>query len=128
MTQITFVRCDQPALPQDFEWPEQTIAWWEQWRQSPLSEHFMSMDWDYLLDTAMIHAAYWSGDLSKAAELRIRVQQFGVTPMARAQLRIEFADADERDARRPASTPARDRLAPLVLLHGGVEEPSGTDG
>jgi hypothetical protein len=96
----------QPDLPTrrisnlDLEWPEQTAVWWAMWGESPLSAEFTSTDWAFLLDTAWLHAALWSGDMKVAAELRLRVAKFGATPEDRARLRITFADADEKDEKR----------------------------
>jgi hypothetical protein len=105
MTTIEFVRGEQPELPENINWPERTQQWWAMWAESPLSATFGQTDWDFLLDTAILHAAYWSGDLSAAAELRIRVAKFGATPEDRARLRIQFAEADERDTRNAGRTP-----------------------
>ena len=127
MTVIDFRPAPQPDLPEGVDWPEPTLAWWAAWGRSPLAEHFMEVDWQYLADTALCHAEVWgSGNLGMLPELRIRVQQFGVTSMARAQLRIEFADADEKDSRRsPARPSARERLGELVVLPGGLEAAEG---
>jgi hypothetical protein len=47
-------------------------------------------DWDFLLDTALIHHWMWTrGDFERAGEVRLRVQQFGATPEARQRLRVE---------------------------------------
>lgn len=78
-------------------WPPQTIAWWQMWDESPLSNEFTDSDWTYLLDTALLHAAFWSGNMKAAAELRQRVAKFGATPEDRARLRIQFAVADESE-------------------------------
>ena len=99
MTTITFVPGEQPELPDDIPWPDRTRDWWAMWAESPLSDTFGQTDWDFLLDTALLHASVWSGDMSAMAELRIRVAKFGATPEDRARLRIQFADADERDRR-----------------------------
>lgn len=90
----------QPPLPDTQEWPAETVRWWANWRDSPLSSLFGITDWDFLLDTALLHAALWSGTLSALPELRLRVAKFGATPEDRARLRIEFADADEADEKR----------------------------
>lgn len=95
-TVVRFEPADQPPLPDEIPWPEQTQRWWKMWADSPLSENFGATDWDFLLDTALLHAQYWSGDTSKSAELRLRVAKFGATPEDRARLRIQFADADEK--------------------------------
>jgi hypothetical protein len=89
----------QPDLP-EAEWPPVTREWWCMWGGSPLSAEFTSTDWAFLLDTALLHAQLWGGNMSVAAELRLRVAKFGATPEDRARLRITFADADEKDEKR----------------------------
>ncbi len=112
---------DSEGLPADLEWPAQTVNWWQMWADSPLSTDFTSTDWSFLLDTAMLHAAYWTGDLKVAGELRQRVAKFGATPEDRARLRITFAAADEADDKRgrPAGGAAtRARRGPLKAADG----------
>lgn len=47
-------------------------------------------DWDFLLDTALMHHWMWTrGNFELAAEVRQRVQQFGATPEARQRLRVD---------------------------------------
>lgn len=92
-----------------FEWPARTREWWRMWAESPLSADFTQTDWDFLMDTARIHAAYWLGDLKLAAELRLRVAKFGATPEDRARLRITFAQADDADDKREVKESSRDR-------------------
>jgi hypothetical protein len=53
-----------PELPDGYEWPAATMAWWETWRESPEAQLFLATDWDYLLDTALLHADFWLGDRS----------------------------------------------------------------
>ena len=108
MTTIEFVPGEQPELPEEINWPKRTQEWWAMWAESPLSKTFGQTDWDFLLDTAILHAAYWMGDMSAAAELRIRVAKFGATPEDRARLRIQFAEADERDVRNKGANPKAD--------------------
>jgi hypothetical protein len=74
------------------------------WADSPLSDDFTSTDWSELLDTARLHAAFWFGDNSVAAELRLRVAKFGATPEDRVRLRIQFAMAKNAE-NRPPGTP-----------------------
>jgi hypothetical protein len=76
------------------------------WNESPLSAEFTQTDWDFLLDTALLHARFWQGDPKMAAELRLRVAKFGATPEDRARLRITFAQADEAEERQPSTTAA----------------------
>lgn len=114
----------QPELPQfeldgePFVWPARTVEWWQMWGDSPLSAEFTSTDWSELLDTALLHARFWSGDAKIAGELRLRVAKFGATPEDRARLRIQFAAADEADEKRakPSGGSARQRRGPLKAV------------
>lgn len=117
-TVIRFERGQQPELPADYPWPEPTRAWWKMWAESPQAEHFMQTDWDFLLDTAMVHAELWAGNIGAAAELRLRVAKFGATPEDRARLRLTFAEADEKDGARPAGGGARERYGNLRAVSG----------
>jgi hypothetical protein len=103
---IKFVRGRQPQLPKDMEWHSQTRKWWAVWAKSELAKNFTIDDWQFLLDTALMHNAMWlKGQWTLAAEVRLRVAKFGQTPEDRARLRIVFADADERNPnRKPGST------------------------
>ncbi len=96
---------DQPKLPpriavgggESIAMPAQTKRWWRMWADSPLSDEFTETDWSELLDTAVIHGRFWSGEVKLAAELRLRVAKFGATPEDRARLRITFAQADRAE-------------------------------
>lgn len=97
--------CPQPPLPAYFpwegkklKWPDQTVQWWENWGESALREGFLAHDWQYLMDTAILHAKHWLGLDSKAAgELRQREAKFGTTPEDRARLRIIVVSADNAE-------------------------------
>ena len=41
----------------------------------------------------MVHNAFWNGDQKCAAELRLRMANFGATPADRARLRIQVTTA-----------------------------------
>lgn len=117
-TILRFEEAERPELPEGYPWPDETLEWWDMWRDAPQSEHFGSTDWSFLLDTAFLHANLWgNGDLSVMAELRIRVAKFGATPEDRARLRMQFAEADEADGRRaePSRPSARDRAKVVQL-------------
>jgi hypothetical protein len=66
-------------------------------------------DWDFLLDTALLHARYWEGDEKVAAELRLRVAKFGATPEDRARLRMSVGEPDAKggSAKKVARRPDR---------------------
>lgn len=134
-TVLRFEQAEPPELPTlkvkvegdlvEMPWPDRTLDWWDMWKASPQAEHFSSTDWDFLLDTALVHARFWSGDLSAAGELRLRVAKFGATPEDRARLRMQFAQADEADSKRPAGTSSKKRYADLKVLPGGGDAVAG---
>ncbi|MFJ4356907.1 hypothetical protein ACIP25_11620 [Streptomyces massasporeus] len=130
MTQtiLRFEKAEAPDLPDfrikneegrsvKFRWPPRTVEWWAKWRASPQAEYFSSTDWEELLTTALVHARVWSGDLSAAPELRLRVAKFGATMEDRARLRMQFAAADEADSKRPEEVQSsRERRGVLRAL------------
>lgn len=135
-TVLRWERAEPPELPDvhierdgelvEFVWPARTREWWQMWKDSPQADHFGSSDWQFLLDTALVHARLWRGDLSAAAELRLRVAAFGATPADRARLRMVFADADGADSGRGASggPSAKERYGQLRSLPGGKGQPA----
>ena len=106
----------QPALPKGYTWHSRTRAWWKAWASESQSAFFSVTDWEFLIDTAMLHSKMWNGDLKQAAEVRLRAAKFGATLEDRARLRIQAgpgapaADlkaADDLEAKRAAR---RERL------------------
>lgn len=87
-----------PTLPKGMTWPEPTKKWWLNWRKSAQAKTFVASDWDFLLETALLHAAFWDGDKTVAAELRLRVAKFGATPEDRLRLRMNITQPDEDGA------------------------------
>lgn len=85
-----------PPLPGTHEWPPATLAWWETWRTCAQASRFTDTDWSFLLDTAVLHAEFWLGNRSVAAELRLRAAKFGATPEDRARLRIAVGDPEKQ--------------------------------
>lgn len=94
----------QPPLPEVMPngevWPERTVEWWSMWGVDPLAADFRPTDWSELMDCAVIHGLYWSGEVKLAGELRLRTAKFGATAEDRARLRIQYAAADEADDKR----------------------------
>ncbi len=94
----------QPKLPERMPngdpWPARTRAWWRMWGKDPLAAEFRATDWAELMDTAVLHGLYWSGEVKHAGELRLRTAKFGATAEDRARLRIQYAAADEADDKR----------------------------
>jgi hypothetical protein len=88
-----------PELPADVleeDWHPQTLRWWNTWRSSPQAQTFLQTDWDFLLDTALMHHTMWAkGRWEFAAELRLRAAKFGATPEDRARLRMKVTEPDK---------------------------------
>lgn len=118
VTTLRFERADQPPLPAG-DWHPATVEWWRVWGESPQAEHFMAVDWSFLVDTAVFHHSVWCArDAGKSSteagkELRLRVQDFGATVASRLRLRMQFAEADEKDGGQVTTPSARDRRGPL---------------
>lgn len=77
-------------LPKETPWHPRTVAWWATWRRSPLAQTFTEADWDFLLDTALLHSEMWNGETKLASEIRLRVSAFGSTPEARLRLKLKI--------------------------------------
>lgn len=74
------------------EWHPQTRRWWNNWRASPQGTRMLTdVDWDFLLDTALMHHTMWAeGRWEFSAEVRLRAAKFGATPEDRARLKMEI--------------------------------------
>ena len=58
-----------------------------------MAQNFTENDWDFLIDTAMLHTAMWNGGpATLAAEIRLRVGAFGGTPEARLRLKMKVTE------------------------------------
>lgn len=112
-TVLQFETAAPPDLPEDYEWQSQTRKWWEMWKLAPQAALFGQSDWYFLLDTALIHTEVWGGNTSLAAELRLRVSKLGATVEDRLRLRVQFAEADEKDAARQPASSSRERYGEL---------------
>lgn len=101
-----------PELPDNIPWPAPTRRWWDTWRTSPQAQTFTDTDWDFLLDTALLHARFWEGDEKVAAELRLRVAKFGATPEDRARLRLSVGEPETK----PDAKPTESRYSHLRVI------------
>jgi len=78
------------VLPNHEQWHQRTRDWWRTWRTSAQAQTFTATDWDFLLDTALMHHTMWSqGRWEFASELRLRAAKFGATPEDRLRLRLQ---------------------------------------
>jgi len=98
------------ALPDAELWHPRTMSWWDTWRRSAQAQTFTATDWDFLIDTALMHHTMWSkGRWEFASELRLRAAKFGATPEDRARLRMQVTPQPAAPAaeEKPASRYAR---------------------
>ena len=102
-----------PHLP-DFDWHARTVEWYATWQRSPMAQTFIAADWDFLIDTAMLHTEMWNGNPGLAAEIRLRVGKLAGTPEDRLRLRMQV----ETEAKQAAAPRAMsdDRRARLVAI------------
>lgn len=93
-----------PELPEmDEGWHPRTLAWWETWRRSAQAQDFTPTDWDFLIDTALMHSVMWSkGRWEFASEVRLRAAKLGATPEDRLRLKMSVQTPGD-SAPRPAS-------------------------
>jgi hypothetical protein len=94
-------------LPDDADWHPRTLQWWNTWRESPQASTFIDTDWDFLLDTALLHHVMWTkGRWEFASEVRLRAAKYGATPEDRARLKLKVDDPTAKPqtaAQRPAN-------------------------
>lgn len=104
-------------LPEGDEWHPATQRWWGRWCESPLAVNLPAVDWSELEACAVLHHEFMrKRSFTLGSELRLRMAKFGATPEDRARLRIQLADADEKDSKRPAELSARERRGTLHAL------------
>ena len=81
-----------------------TVQWWETWRRSAQAQVFIDTDWDFLLDTALLHHVMWTkGRWEFASEVRLRAAKYGATPEDRMRLKLKIETPADRQP--PAETP-----------------------
>lgn len=90
------------ALDEGELWHPRTLAWWDTWRRSAQAQTFQPTDWDFLLDTALMHHTMWAKKRWEfAAELRLRSAKFGATPEDRARLRLKVTEPEKPKPAQP---------------------------
>jgi hypothetical protein len=100
-------------------WHQRTVAWWDTWRRSAQARTFVGTDWDFLIDTALMHHTMWSkGRWEFAAELRLRAAKFGATPEDRARLKIEVMEPKQAPAAPKPDADSRGRRDRLLRAVG----------
>jgi len=106
-----------PELPDHpwGQWHVRTVTWWESWRRSPMAQTFIAIDWDFLIDTALLHSLMWEGQLNLGCEVRLRVEKMGATARDRDRIRVLITGPDHQKAEPHSDLVARrERLRHLV--------------
>lgn len=92
------------VLPDQESWHLRTVQWWETWRRSAQAQVFIDTDWDFLLDTALLHHVMWTkGRWEFASEVRLRAAKYGATPEDRMRLKLKIETPADRQG--PPETP-----------------------
>jgi hypothetical protein len=89
-------------------WPAETRRWWTSVSRMPHAALWTDSDWQYALDTALVAAAFHSGDARMAGELRQREKVMGLTQDARRDLRIRYV-APAGETEEPAGVAIMDQ-------------------
>ena len=96
-------------------WHPRTVLWWEMWRRSAMATIFTPVDFDFLLDTALLHSCFHHGQLNLAGEIRLRTEKMGATARDRDRIRLQIVDTDQELVHVPNMDKARrDRLKVLT--------------
>lgn len=96
-----------PPLPQrpivvdgPTDWHDQTVEWWIDTWQSPMSPEFDDSDMHALVMLAvLIDDFWWCPSKELAAEIRLQRACFGLTPLDRRRLQWEIDRGDEAGER-----------------------------
>lgn len=102
-----------PELPDDAisePWHPMTIRLWETLRGNPMLVDLPDLDWQFLIDTALMHHIMWAtGKFTHAQEIRLRLAKFGATPEDRMRLKMQIVTPS--DANPAPIRPADESLA-----------------
>lgn len=90
---------------QEYPLEARTRDWWEAVSTMPHCVLWQPSDWQFAVDTAMVHADAAHGKTTAMAELRMREKVMGTTVDARRDLRIRYVDPE---ADGPAIAPVAD--------------------
>jgi hypothetical protein len=81
--------------PQEIPIEKRTRDWFKAVTSMPHCILWQPSDWQFCLDTAMVHASANHGSVSAMSELRQREKIMGTTVDARRDLRIRYVDPEQ---------------------------------
>lgn len=91
---------ERPDLPGARDWHPQTVEWWNDLWAAPMAAEYHSSDRHALFILAALVDDFWlEPSNSKAAEIRLQRQAFGLTPYDRRRLEWTIESAEESKAR-----------------------------
>lgn len=64
-------RTPAPELPAGIPWPRETLNWWTTLGNRPRTPD----EWEFCLETALVHADVWGGNTARTRELRQRLDR-----------------------------------------------------
>jgi hypothetical protein len=89
-----------PELPGSRDWHPQTVEWWADLWTAPMAAEYHSSDRHALFVLAALVDEFWlEPTTSRAAEIRLQRQAFGLTPYDRRRLEWTIESAEESKAR-----------------------------
>lgn len=83
---------------QEFPIETRTFDWWDAISTMPHCVLWTKSDWQFALDTALVHAEACHGKAAAMSELRQREKIMGTTVDARRDLRIRYVDPEPEAA------------------------------
>lgn len=87
---------DCPELPGSRDWHPQTLEWWQDLWSAPMAAEYHSSDRHALFILAALVDDFWNDpSSSKAGEIRLQRQAFGLTPYDRRRLEWTIETAEE---------------------------------
>jgi len=105
------------VLPDDEDWHPRTRQWWDTWRASAQAQVFIDTDWDFLLDTALLHHVMWTkGRWEFASEVRLRAAKYGATPEDRMRLKLQIDTPADKPAVAETPRSTSDRRKNLRIV------------
>lgn len=82
-------------------WHPAVIAWWEDIWTSPMASEYTQADVHQLVMLADLIDQYWRKPMvTLATEIRMRSQNFGLTPLDRRRLQWEIQRGEEAEGKR----------------------------
>lgn len=83
-----------PNLPDGIPWPPETAAWWQKLASGAARSQD---DWEFCVETALVHAEVWSGNTARAKELRTRLDRVNRQSLPKNPPGRRWTAAEDRD-------------------------------